>query len=115
MILTEPLKPDPPTVSVDMSTGKVKIDVTPPDNGGATITAYKVTIKGKDGTYYEYKDTCDGSHEDFVKTPECEIQMSVFWVAPFNLVAGDDILTKVSATNTMGTGPENDEDNAPDE
>lgn len=73
-----------------------------------------MTFADNKKVYHEIKNSCDGTQKAIVDARSCKVKMDVFWVNPFNLPFGDDILVKLRATNSMGDGETSDEDTAAD-
>lgn len=66
------------------------------------ITAYKVLIQKKDGIFVEDKTSCDGSLASTVTNRYCDVLMTKFLGTTFNLVQGDEIVVKITASNSIG-------------
>ena len=75
-----------------------------PLSNGAQITAYKLFIrKHVSSTYAEVEaQDCDGVSSGVLENTQCTINLSRLAGDPFNLVAGEQIYTKVVAKNSYG-------------
>jgi len=98
---TIPDQVEEPTVVV--SGAKVNISWSLPAENGATTTAYKVVLMAKDGSWVSTP-LCDGAQASIVSSRTCEVAMTAFRAAPYNLLFHDLILAKVSAVNNIGEG-----------
>lgn len=97
-------------------TSKVRIAWTAPSNTGGTgvvITAYKVLVRDSGGSTFVAVPSGSGCEPGtpaamatIVSNAACEIEMALFWTAPFNLAQGADIVAKVQAQNAIGWGSE---------
>ena len=80
---------------------------TAPTDGGATITAYLVTIYSRvTGTMHAETVNCDGSNQSIVSAKTCTIPLTVLKAPPFSIEVLDIIQAEVSAINAAGLGPE---------
>ena len=97
-----------PVVTTIVTGSKVRIAWTAPDDRGDTITSYQILIETSTaGTFYEDTTDCLGSDLTIVQNLYCEIPLSTLMdQAATNLVQGDLIVAKVTATNNYGTSTE---------
>lgn len=106
---TVPGPPGVPVTTIDAATGGVKITwAAPGATGGVATTAYRIEIRGGDGTTWRTESTCDGTtgaSSAVVTSRSCIIPMA-------NLVAGGShalafdalVLARVAAGNVRGYG-----------
>jgi hypothetical protein len=80
----------------------ITIDWTAPDDHGATITSYEISIKASDNSFQLHLMHCDGTDATIISQTYCDIPVEYFTLAPFNLPWGSDIYAKVIATNSYG-------------
>lgn len=74
-------------VSTSMNGKTLKISWQAPNNGAASISAYKILIQHMDGvTLSEQLFYCDGSNFLVIANLFCEIPMNILVSSPFNLV-----------------------------
>ena len=93
-----------PVITSVVAGSKVKIDWTPPNPRGDSVTSYKITIKTKTGTYLEDTTNCDGTNALIVAQTFCEIPLSRLQEPGFtSLSQGDLVVAQVTATNSLGT------------
>jgi len=88
-----------------------------PTTNYAEITSYRIKIQPRDtvantlsATYIENATLCDGSLSTVMASLKCIIPMSSLLVYPYNLILGDPIYAKVTASNARGESdlsPEN--------
>jgi hypothetical protein len=96
----KPSVPAAPTTSV--ITNNVILTWVAPNNNGAPITSYRISIKQADGTYSEDLTNCDGLDSDFVTSRTCTIPLLTLQASPYNLLLGDSVAAIVTATNSYG-------------
>jgi titin len=105
---TVPATMNAPTIStVSAHTSlQYRVTVVAPYSGGAgvAIDAYEVVFKYSDGSGYASTAECDGSSATFKSNLYCDVSLTTFTAAPYNLVRGDEIIAKVLARNTLGDG-----------
>lgn len=82
---------------------KVLFDWTAPTGNGLSISSYSVLIRKSDNSYAEQIDYCNGALASVVSATQCIIPLSTLIAEPFNLVLGDSIDFKITATNQYGT------------
>jgi hypothetical protein len=83
---------------------------TAPYNGGSSITSYTVEFQHKfdPSTFTQIAFYCDGTTPFVLSYRQCTIPMTLFRQAPFLLEFKDLIISRVKATNLIGTGPYSD-------
>jgi len=86
----------------------VEITWQAPDDGGSTITGYKVFIKQKDGGFSIDYNNCDMLLSSSVT---CSVPASALVAEPFSLDWGDSVIAKVLAVNAYGDSLESAEGN----
>lgn len=82
-----------------------------PDNNGAEVTAYTITLKQGDGVFSSDTVNCDATTGSFNNDKVCYIPVAVFKTEPFNLEWGASVFAKVIATNIKGDSVVSDEGN----
>ena len=93
----------PPTRNSLTDQTRIQIDWVAPDDGGSAITDFVIVVRQQDGTTYTTElSNCDGSNTSIVTDTECEIPISILKDAPFSLVWGGSIWSKVTAVNYYG-------------
>lgn len=98
----EPNQPNPPTTI--WSPDKVTISWASPNNGGSSITGYKVLIRQSDLTTFVTEPTsCDMTLR---LSTQCTIPVTTLIAAPFSLPWGSSVFAKVSAKNVYGESSE---------
>ena len=75
---------------------------TVPVANASPITAYRIEIRKKDGSYTEEKTNCDGKSFAIITQTKCRVPHTVLIAAPFNLVQGDAVIVRVYAINAYG-------------
>lgn len=98
--------------SADHSTASVNVAWSTPSvlgGVGITISAYAVFIRESDGSTFSVAPSGSGCSPSspaaiasVVANENCDIEMSLLRVAPFNLVQGDPIVVKMQAQNVIG-------------
>jgi len=83
------------TVNVDTDV-EISWDETP-DDRDSDVSAYRIKIKKKNGTFAEYLDTCDGTDATIVTNRQCTVAMDVLTADPYFLVEGDLIVAVIEA------------------
>ena len=68
---------------------------------GVSINAYRITFEQSDGLFTPIVSECDGTQASVVSSLQCEVQMTTFLGAPFNLVEGNLIVVMVEALNAI--------------
>jgi hypothetical protein len=91
---TVPSTPLAPTTTVSGS--DVSITWAAPADGGSAITGYTVEIRQRDGATYTQSTGCSGI------ATSCTIAITDLKAAPYNLVEGNNIIARITATNTIG-------------
>ena len=73
-------------------------------SNGAQITEYKLYIrKHVSSTFAEVStEDCDGGSSHVLDNTQCTIDLTILSKEPFNLVAGEQIYSKVVAINSYG-------------
>lgn len=115
MIATSvPSQPAAPTVAL-LGTN-VAITWSEPTTNYAAITSYRIKIQKRVGAaltdFVEDTTLCDGSHNTVLSSRKCLIPMSALLTTPYNLLKGDAIYARVSATNSRGESVESPENAA---
>jgi len=84
---TEPSLMSAPMIEVDTNVvTKVKITwTTPLDDGGMSLTAYKLLIRASTGFFYEAAE-CDGSDATVRDNATCYVSLTTLVSSPFLLV-----------------------------
>jgi len=97
--------PDQPSAPFTTTSAEsIVITFAAPFNGGAQITAYRVTIRASDDTtYLEDLVNCDASTAEVMTSKRCTIPFDTVRAAPFSLPWGSHIWAKVTAINLMGS------------
>jgi len=72
-----------------------------PDNGGSSITGYKVQMRQSDLATFSQV-TCTETMSNVVSFTVCSVSIASARGAPFNLAWGSSILAKIVATNVYG-------------
>lgn len=75
-------------------------------DNGSPITTYYLIIRDHDGEYHTELEYCNGEDATIVSERSCTIPLTVFYIAPFNMVLGDHIYVKVTAINLYGASLE---------
>jgi titin len=105
---TVPATMNAPTISVVSAHTSLqyRVSVVAPYSGGAgvAIDAYEVVFKYQDGSDYAANTECQGSTTTFKTDLYCDVSLSTFTAAPYNLQRGDEIIARVRATNVLGAG-----------
>lgn len=102
LTVTEPHATNLPVTAVAGDKVKISWDLAYSGGSGIPITAYKILIKRKDGTFIEDLINCNGLTAPLIVTNrECLIPMAVF-TTDYNLQLGDLIVAKVASINTKG-------------
>jgi hypothetical protein len=96
----EPNKPASPTTTV--VSDQVVIKWTRPVENGTPITQYNVKIRKVDGTFTNELVGCDGSKQTIISDTQCTVPLAKLTVLPFNLVFGDAVAVKLTASNAYG-------------
>jgi hypothetical protein len=99
----EPGKPIAPVTSIHPVAGGVAINWTAPDARGDTITAYKIEIAAKNGTWFT-ESYCNGTDPDVITAKGCVVPMSTLRAEPYLYVFDDLVLVRVQAANFFGFG-----------
>lgn len=73
---------------------------------GSPITSYYIVIRDHDGAYHTELEYCNGEDEAVITARSCTIPLTVFYTTPFNMVLGDHIYVKVTASNLYGASLE---------
>jgi hypothetical protein len=95
-----------------ISGNQIVISWTAPNNNGAAITSYKISIRHHDEvTFSEDLTNCDGSSSEIVLALQCSIPLTTLTSAPYSLVFGDSIFAKVIAVNYYGDSIESESGN----
>lgn len=92
---------------VDLIDGvsKVRIEFEEPEPNGESITKYQILIQKSDGVNYAEDLThCDGSNAQVIANLYCDIPMTVFRAAPYNLAKGTLIKVIARAYNLYQWG-----------
>jgi len=103
-----PAQPQTPTTTWDKNNNQVVVAWVEPDNGGSSVTGYKVSFKQNDLAYSQQASNCDMTSSTAVT---CTIPVSVFTASPYSLAWGSSIYVKVVATNLYGDSTESSEGN----
>lgn len=74
----------------------------PPGDGGSRVSAYRIKVKDKEGSFVEETSMCDGTDESIYETMTCMIPMTVFTTSPWYLAVGASIIVSVEAYNAKG-------------
>lgn len=96
----------PYSIATNVVANTVVISWTAPYDNGATITSYTITILQKNSVYSEDLTDCDGTQTNIVSSTACIVPLETLYNNPYNLLQGDEIWAKVSATNLYGTSNE---------
>ena len=89
-----------PWTSLSNSTVTIQWDPTP-NYHGQPVTAYKVQIMAKNGSFVEDWNICYGEKPTIVSAMKCTAAMSLF-VTDLNLAIDDLIVVQISASNIIG-------------
>lgn len=74
-----------------------------PANNGLPLTSYSILIQKSDGNYLQQLSYCDGSTSTVINARTCTVPLSALTTSPYNLILGQPVNIKVSATNLYGT------------
>ena len=102
----EPDKPAPPTTTV--VSDQVVIKWTRPVENGTPIIKYNIKIRKADSTFTNELVGCDGSKQTIVSETQCTVPLATLTELPFNLVFGDAVAVKLTASNAYGESLESD-------
>lgn len=93
-----------PVASISGSLTSVKISWTLPQTNGAAVSSYLIYFKAASpaDTFYLELENCDGSNPTIVSQRYCNIPMTVFRAAPFNLARSAAINVTINAANLKG-------------
>lgn len=92
-----------PTTAI--SGNNVTITWLAPENGGASITGYKISIRLFDGiNFMEDLVNCNGMLSTIVQSRTCTVPISTLRSVPYSIAWGSSIYAKVQAINIIGTG-----------
>ena len=81
----------------------VRISWVEPDDQGASITTYRITLAQHDGTtFVETTTYCNGASSTTVSNKYCLVPMSALRASPFLLSKGDLVQVQVYAQNLKG-------------
>jgi hypothetical protein len=86
-----------------------------PQIRGDEVHYYTVLIRSQTGTFIEDIINCDGRDLIIREQRYCDIPMSNLMANPYDLLQGDSVIVKVTATNTYGTSVESDINSLPNE
>ncbi|MCP3681809.1 MAG: fibronectin type III domain-containing protein, partial [bacterium] len=93
------------TITFSITGTQLTLNWLKPSANGSDITAYSIRIQQKDG-FFSPTASCDTSiPNNLVTTFSCTFDQSILSSTPYNLLQGDYIIVKASATNSIGTGP----------
>jgi len=105
---TVPSPMNPPVVSLisEHTPLQYRVSVTAPYSGGAgvAIEAYEVLFRAQDGASYAAVAECDGSSAGFAASLYCDVDLASLAAAPYGLALGAEVVAKVRAQNTLGSG-----------
>jgi len=77
---------------------------TPPANdGGMSITAYRVLLKSATGLYFEASE-CNGADAIIRDSQTCDVALTTLIQLPFVLTQGSLVQAKIIAINQVGEG-----------
>ena len=98
---TIPATPSAPTLA--LYNGKdVSVTWTAPDNGGSTITGYKVLFRDSTYAFQENTDEWNASISPAKDSLSCIVTFAKLMASPFSLVKGNSVLAEVIAINDIG-------------
>ena len=102
---TEPNMMVAATTQIDTDVTQVKISwTTPTDNGGMSVTGFKVMIGSVNGNFYESKSTCNGSDPTIRDAATCNVPLLTLVGLPFLLKQGNIVKVKLIPVNLIGEG-----------
>jgi hypothetical protein len=99
--------PGTPSAPTTTNIGKsIRIDWSPPDDGGTSITSYTIHVRNVDGVEFnEDLVNCDGTDPQIIADRACLIPNKVLNQAPSNLLWGDEVYAILEVSNVYGTSP----------
>jgi len=93
------------SIDVGLDATKVKIVWLEPAVNGATIDAYEILIRHKDGIQYiEDTTNCHGTSNTIVAAKQCLIPLTTLRSSSYNLVYNDLVVVRARAKNNIGWG-----------
>lgn len=75
----------------------------PTDQGGLTVSSYKLTVKTNTGTFEKDLTNCNAeSSSTIINARTCTIPVATLRAHPFNLADTNPVVAVVTATNDIG-------------